>query len=205
MIGCIGDWYWPGFANEFKKKYPDLLPKEIKDPETALFETELGKLIGIISFSLKGTTQQAMQCTKIMTRIKTPYEILKQETPAGKFIYKKFEKVDKEYQALLKKALKQKSKDKLLIFHYLHGKISLTKDIANELLHRNPDKIIIIAREKSDEMKMSIRSKTKIIPPILKKALADVEGYGGGHEYACGANVKKRDFERFIESFKSQL
>ena len=24
MIGCIGDWYWPDFASDFKEKYPDL-------------------------------------------------------------------------------------------------------------------------------------------------------------------------------------
>ena len=54
-------------------------------------------------------------------------------------------------------------------------------------------------------MKISIRSKSVIIPPILEKALEGVEGFGGGHEYACGANVKKKDFDRFIESFKKQL
>lgn len=202
MVGCIGDWYWPDTAKEFKKKYPDLLPKNIKDPEDALFDTELGKLIQIIGFSLKGSTKEAMTCAKILTRIKEPYEILKQETSAGRYLYKKYERNNDDYQILLKKALEQKSDDNLLVFEYLHGKISFTKDLANELLHRNPEKIIIIAREKSEEVKMSIRSKKKIIPPILEKALAGVEGYGGGHEHACGANVKRRDFERFLDNFK---
>ena len=205
MMGAIGDWYWPDFAEEFKKEYPDLLSKEIDDPETALFETKLGKLIQIISFCLKGTTADAMKYTKILTRIKTPYEILNQETPAGKYVYKRYKAMNTEYENLLKQALKQKPDGKLLLFEYLHGNVSFTKDVANELLHRFPKEVTIIAREKSDEMKMSIRSKKIIIPPILQKALEGVEGHGGGHEHACGANVKKADFKRFIETFKSLL
>ena len=54
-------------------------------------------------------------------------------------------------------------------------------------------------------MKMSLRSKTAILPPIVEKALSQVEGYGGGHEFACGANVKKRDFETFLKSIEEQL
>ena len=162
-------------------------------------------MIQIISFCLKGTTQDAMKCAKIMTRIKTPYEILNQETPAGRYIYKKYEKVNKEYITLLKNALKTKSDGKLLLITYKTDKISLTKDIANELLHRNPKKITIIAREKDDEMKMSIRSKTIVLNPILNKALEDVQGSGGGHEYACGANVKTKDFKKFIKNFKVLL
>ena len=205
MIGCIGDWYWPDFADEFKEKYPDLLPKKIKDPETALFESKLGQLIDIISFSLKGKTQQAMQCAKIMTRVKTPYEILNQETSQGKFMMKKYNMIHKEYDELMEKASKTKPRGKLFIFEYVHGKISLTKDLANELLHRFSNKIIVVAREKEDEMKISLRSKTAILPPIVEKALQSVEGYGGGHEYACGANVKKRDFERFIKAVEEEL
>jgi hypothetical protein len=205
MIGCIGDWYWPDFADEFKKKYPDLVPESVKDAETALFETELGKLITILGFSLKGTTKDAMKCAKIWTRIKTPYEVLNQETPAGKYLYKIYEQVNHEYANLLKKALEKEKEGKLILFEYQAGKISLTKDIANELLHRHPDNIIIIAREKGDEMKMSIRSKTIVLTKILEKALEGIEGYGGGHEYACGANIKTKDFAQFIENFKKQL
>ncbi|MBW2996482.1 DHH family phosphoesterase [Candidatus Woesearchaeota archaeon] len=204
-MGCVGDWYWPDFIGEFKEKYPDLLPKNVNDPETALFETKLGKLIKIMDFSLKGKTQQAMQCAKIFTRIKTPYEILNQETPAGTFLYKKYLQIYEEYKQLLDKALKQKPKNKILLFEYSHAKISLTKDLANELLHRFPDKIIIIAREKADEMKISLRSKKVILPGILEKALVGVEGFGGGHEHACGANIKKKDFERFVKAIEEQL
>lgn len=204
-IGAVGDWFWPDYIEEFREKYPDLLPKEINDPETALFESDLGKLVDIISFCLKGTTSDAMKYVKIFTRIKSPYEILKQETPAGKYIYKRYEVLKKQYEQLKKKAMKMKADGKLLIFEYKDDSTSFTKDIANEFLHKFPDKVIIIAREKDGEMKMSIRSKDAVLPPILEKALEDVDGFGGGHEHACGASMKKEDFSRFIENFKRLL
>ena len=205
MAGCIGDWYWPDFTDKFKKEYPDLLPKNINKPEDALFETKLGKLIRIMEFSLKGKTSEAIKNVKILTRIKSPYEIINQITSQGKYITKRADKIEKEYQSLFKKALDTKPENSILLFNYLAGKISFTKDLSNELIHRFPNKIVIVAREKGDEMKISIRSTKMIIPPILEKALQNVEGFGGGHEHACGANVKKKDFKKFIENFKNLL
>jgi len=66
-------------------------------------------------------------------------------------------------------------------------------------------KIVIVGREKSGEVRLSLRSMKKVLPPIIEKALVGVEGYGGGHEYACGANVKKEDFKRFIENIREQI
>lgn len=204
-IGTIGDWHWPEYQKEFKEKYPDLLDKEINDPETALFESKIGQLVNMISFCLKGTTSDAMKYVKAWTRVKSPYEILNQETSVGKFIYKRYATIKKDYEKLKERALKTKPKGELLIFEYKHTNISFTKELANEFLHIFPDKIIIIAREKNEQMKMSIRSKEYIIPPALEKALSQVEGYGGGHEHACGANVAKKDFEKFASLLEENI
>ncbi|MEM4263514.1 MAG: DHH family phosphoesterase [Candidatus Woesearchaeota archaeon] len=203
-IGSVADWYMPDFAKAFSKRYPDLLPREIKEPETAIFTTQLGKLIRIFSFILKGKTSEVMRCVKILTRIKTPYEILNGETPAGRYILKKFEKINEEYEHLIKRAEKTKPTGKLLFFSYTHESIAFSKDISNELLHKNPDKIVIVARDRKDEMKCSLRAKVPILP-ALKKALQGIDGFGGGHEFACGVNIKKDDFKRFLENFKSEL
>jgi len=206
MAGCIGDWYMPDFKDEFCEKYPDLLDKSVTRPEVALFDSKLGKLIKMISFNLKGKTQDVMKSAKILTRIETPYEILNRTTSRGSFIYKRYEKVKEVYDELLKKAVKEKTKEKILLFVYEEDKLSLTKELSNELIYKFPDKVIIIAREKSGEMKCSLRSGEGIeLPPLLQKSLSGVEGYGGGHEHACGAVIKKEDFKQFLENLNNEL
>ncbi|MBI5871890.1 phosphoesterase, partial [archaeon] len=52
---------------------------------------------------------------------------------------------------------------------------------------------------------LSLRSSRFILPAILKIALKGIEGFGGGHEHACGATIKKEDFSRFVEQLKESL
>jgi single-stranded DNA-specific DHH superfamily exonuclease len=204
-IGCVGDWYIPDFFNEFKKEYGNLVEKELKEPGEIYFETKLGKLVRIFSYILKGKTGDVVKCFKVLTRMKSPDEILEQSTPKGKFIYKRFENINNEYKELLDEAVKHASKDRLLIYIYSEHKMSFTGDLSNELIYRYPDKIVIVGREKSGEVRLSLRSIKNKLPPIIERALIGVEGYGGGHEYACGANVKKEDFKRFIQSIREQI
>jgi len=78
--GAVGDWYLPDFIEEFSEKCPDLLSSKIKKPEKALYETKLGEIVRILSFILKGKTSEVLSCIKILTRIKTPYELLNNES-----------------------------------------------------------------------------------------------------------------------------
>ena len=169
------------------------------------FTTRLGELIKAFSFCLKGKTADVRKSINVLTRIKTPYEILNQETAAGRFIYKRFEKLNKIYDDMLKDAVKAATEDNLLVFTYDDDKMSFTGDIANELLYKFPDKVILVGRKKDDDVRMSIRSKNTILPPLLDKSLAGLEGYGGGHEYACGANVKQRDFKEFVDRMNKYI
>ncbi|MBU0628831.1 MAG: DHH family phosphoesterase [Nanoarchaeota archaeon] len=204
-VGCIGDWHIPDFFDEFTEKYGWMVDKELNDPGKIYFETKLGKLVRIFSYILKGKTSDVNKCFKILTRIDEPDEILEQKSSRGKFVYRKFEKVVGEYDELLGGAIKQASEDPLLIYVYKENKMSFSGDLSNELIYRYPDKIVIVGREKSGEVRLSLRSASKPVAPILEKALIGVEGYGGGHEYACGANVKKDDFERFVENIRGQI
>ncbi len=203
MIGIVGDWHLPDFSGQFSKLYPDLLPKDIKRPEEAMFKTELGKLIKIFSFILKGKTQEVMKCVKILTRIKEPYEILKQTSPQGRFIYKRYKQINEQYEELLS-SIKATS-SKLIVFTYKQDKMSFTADLGNELLFKYPKKVILVGREKNGEFKCSLRSSGIKLPPILKEALKSVDGYGGGHTYACGCCINKKDFKKFVENIKALI
>ena len=120
-------------------------------------------------------------------------------------MFSKYEKINAEYQVVYEKAKESVTEDRFLI--YVHkGTQSFSGEISNELLHFHPDKIIITGRERDGEVRMSIRGSGKnLILPALKAALKGVDGYGGGHEYACGAAVKKKDFDKFVEQFKNRF
>lgn len=205
MVGCLGDWYIPDFTDEFRKKYPDLLPEKYKTAGEMLFETKMGILNKAFSFNLKGSTSEVVKSIKVMTRIESPYEILDQTTPKGKMVYKKYEKINKVYEELKERVLKQKTKNKVKVFKYTEDKLSLTKDLSNELLYMFPDSVIVLGREKSGEMRCSVRAMNTDLKPIMEKALIGIEGYGGGHEHACGCAIKVHDFEKFIDNIEKQL
>ena len=206
-LGCVADWFIPPFINDFQKEFPDLIDKPYKMPGDILYNSKLGHLIRIFSFVLKGKTNDVMKSIKILTRIESPYEILNQESAQGKFIYKRFEQANKMYEPLIEDVLKnaEETRDKLVVFMYKDDKTSFTSDLSNEILYKYPSKIILIAREKNDEMKCSLRSSKIILPPLIEKALIGLEGYGGGHEHACGLNIKSHHFEEFVKRFKEMI
>ena len=204
-VGSVGDWYLPPYAKDFKEQYPDLLP-EISTVEEALFNSPISPLVQLFSFILKGPTGEVMQAIKVMTRIESPYELIKEETPRARLLSKKYKRVKQVYDTLLKSAEKKVTDDPLLVFTYSEDTLSLTKDLANELLYKYNDKIIVLGREKSGELRCSLRSgpKTKILP-ILNRALVGIQGYGGGHEHAVGSAIKKEDFEQFLDNLRREL
>ncbi|MBL7054863.1 DHH family phosphoesterase [Candidatus Woesearchaeota archaeon] len=204
MVGCIGDYYMPDFFDEFKKKYADLIG-DSKSVEDIYFNSKFGKLIDLFSFILKGKTSDALKHVKVLTRIKEPYEILNEETPQGKFLFKKYKQINEGYETLLNEALKAKPEQGFFIFIYPDNNTSFTSELSNELLYRFSDNVIIVGREKNGDIKMSLRSKHKTIPEALARSLAGLEGYGGGHEHACGANVKKEQFEEFVKRLRENL
>ena len=206
MVGCLADYHLPAFTAEFAEKYPDLL-QETEDKDKIIFETVLGKLIRIFAFILKGKTSDMNKCIKILTRIKSPYEILNQETAQGKYIYKKFEKMNQRYEGLLERAktTEQEPQDHLFIFQYTDAEMSFTSELGNELVHFNPEKVVIVAREKSGDMKCSFRSKKLPIAQLLQKALIGIDGYGGGHELACGGSIKVHDWEQFLTNLRREI
>jgi len=203
MVGCLGDWYMPDFMDKFIEKYPDLMDGE-KNLFNAVYKQPIGKLVRMFSFLLKGQTSEVNKSVKILTRVKSPYEILNQETSQARFLYKRFEKIDKDYNKILELAKKDAGRGKLFLFNYQDDKLSFTSELANELTSLHPDKVILISRKKSGEMKCSLRCQ-KPIADALAKALVGISGYGGGHPNACGAVIKEEDWEKFLEQFRKEI
>ena len=159
----------------------------------------------VFSFIIKGKSSEVKKGIEALFKITDPKEIMEQTSEYGKIIFMHANKQMKEYNALLSLAKTEASRKKMLVFTYTDAKTSFTKELANELCFLYPKKLIIVAREKGEELKMSLRGAKFNIPQILEKALINVRGYGGGHEHACGGCVAKEDFERFIENLRREL
>ncbi|HLC89101.1 MAG TPA: DHH family phosphoesterase [Candidatus Nanoarchaeia archaeon] len=202
-IGCLADYHMPDFIEQFIEKYPHLLPKKTTIPE-AVYHYPVGKLVKMFSFLLKGMFSDVKKSVKILTRIKDPSELLGQTTAQGRFLYKQFEKINLKYEALLEQAKRSATRSKILLFSYTENQWSFTSELSNELLALYPQKIVIIARRKSEEMKCSFRAMFPI-DKSLERALVGIRGYGGGHPNACGAVVKEEDWVQFLKNFKQEL
>ncbi|MGM5485221.1 MAG: DHH family phosphoesterase [Nanobdellota archaeon] len=204
-LGAIGDWTLPSYLPEFIKEYPDLIGEMPSSPSEALFDTKFSELITTISMVLKGDTNHGKRCVKKLLEIKSPYEIINRTSQQGDYIARKVKPMYEEYKALLDRALEQEEEDGIISFIYEAKNYSFSKEISNYLQHRNPDKVIIVGRKKNGEYKLSIRGQQINIPPKLEKALVDIDGYGGGHEHACGSCINAEHFDVFIEQLKDQV
>lgn len=204
MIGCVGDWTLPEFSQKFSEDYPELLSSSISAPEEALFNSDLGKIIRIVSFVLKGRTSEVTRAIKLMSRIDDPRHILEKTSEEGKKLFKMYDEVNKNYEKLLTKYSDTKQGEDCVVFKYKDSEMSFTKELSNELLYRNPGKIIVIGRDNGDEVKLSLRARDLVIPPILDKILAVTGGTGGGHEHACGAIIKSEQYRNFLELLKKE-
>ncbi len=201
--GCLADWHMPDFIDEFMTKYPDLLPEKA-DLTAALYIHPVGKLVKLFFFLQKGPGSEVRKSISVLSKIKSPYQIFRQETAAGRFLFKRFEKINVRYEEVLAQAKEQVTKSRIILFTYNSTQWSFTANIANELAATYPKKVVIIARQKSGEMKASIRAQFRIAD-ALERSLVGINGYGGGHPNACGAVIKEEDWDRFLERFKEEL
>ncbi len=204
VAGCLADYSLPDLMDEFSVRYPELVPEKKADLPALIFKSPLTPIIKFFFFIQKGPNIDVHKSLKVLTKIKSPGEIFSQETSAGKFLYKRFVYINQKYEVLLEQAKKSDTAGKLFLFYYSEDQWSFTANLANELTALYPQKIIIIARKKSGEMKCSLRAQTPILEP-LQKALEGINGYGGGHPNACGAMVKEEDWERFLENFRKEV
>src|SRR3989344_1679825 len=181
----------------------DLVNYNIKEPFDALFNTKIGTLAKLFTFILKGNASEVKKCINILTRVNNPYEILNKTTPRGKYIYERFEKINREYQRILQDALKNSISTKnILLYTYYAKEMSLSQILSNELIYKFKDKVIIVARQKDDRIRMSLRTHYKskvILPPLVKKAIEGQKGTSGGHDHACGGDIDKEDFKTFVD------
>ncbi|MFA7708105.1 MAG: DHH family phosphoesterase [Candidatus Pacearchaeota archaeon] len=195
VIGSISDYYMPDFYNEFEKKYPELSKKNPKTPFDVFYDSEIGRIARILDFSLKDTTTNVVSLMKFMMKVKGPMDVLEENT-STKQILKRSSELNEKYQRILKKARKSIG-DKMIYFQY-SGDLSLSANLANQLSHEFPKKIIIVAYLSTDIANLSLRARDIDIRKITLEAIKNIPGaVGGGHEHATGARMNVSDLPLF--------
>ena len=198
MLGCLSDWFVPYFAEEFAEKYGDLFTI-YENTGKILYETQIGKIIKILNFALKNRTSEIVKMIKNLVSIKTPYELL-EENSKTILIYKRYRQINRKYEKILEKAKEiAKRQDKKLLFFQYGGELSLSSEISNELHYLFPEKIIVVAYVRDAKVNVSARANMNV-REIIGKAMDNLEGNFGGHEYACGAKLNSDDLQTFREN-----
>ncbi|MEK6830428.1 MAG: DHHA1 domain-containing protein [Nanoarchaeota archaeon] len=197
LIGCISDAFIPDFYNEFQKQFPELAKKNPLSAFDILYKSEIGKIARILDFSLKDTTTNVVNMLKFMGNVKSPYDIL-EENYQTKQILKKYNEINSKYLELIKKA-KEQVKDKIIFFQY-GGELSLSYNIANELMFEFPDRIVVVVYVKDDIANISLRGKN--VRKLTLSAIKNIpNATGGGHKDATGAKISSS----YLSQFKDKI
>lgn len=204
MVGCIADNYIPDFFEDFNKKYSEISKNEISSAFDLLYGSEIGKIVMIFSFALKDRTSSVVGMINLLFKVKSPYEILKEDDKNFK-VLKRYEQVNTIYQKLLDKAKRVSRISRKVVFFQYGGELSLSADLSNELSYRFPGKVIIVAYVKGSIANVSIRGHVDV-REITLNAIGQIEGStGGGHKFATGAKVKVEDLPRLKEIFENSV
>ncbi len=200
MMGCIADHYLPSFADEFKEGYPTYWAVT-KEPFTAYYNTEIGRLAQSLSFGLKDSISHVVALQNFLIGCKGPDDIFL-ELEGNRSFREKYRDIRKKYDILLADA--QKCIEGRFLFFIYSGDLSISAEIANELSYRYPALYIAVAYRKEGICNISLRG--NYVKKILEKVLKRLgHGSGGGHENAVGARISTNDLEKFREYFEEAI
>ncbi len=194
VIGCVSDSYMPDFYSDFLKENSDLGIKT-KNAFDVFYKSSLGKVARIFGFGLKDSITNVVTMLKFLMKVKSPYDVL-EETSKNRTMHERYDYIETKYRKFLEKAKEvYNEKEKLLFFQY-GGDLSISSDIANELMYTYPSKVIVVVYVTGIKANISIRGKN--VKGAVLKSIKSLEGAtGGGHDNALGAKVRMEDLEVF--------
>jgi single-stranded DNA-specific DHH superfamily exonuclease len=104
-----------------------------------------------------------------------------------------------DYKKLYNKAISKKAKGNFLFFEY-EGENGFSKTLSEQLCYENKNipVIAVCFNKKGKELyHCSFRGNDFVVNTLVEEALKGLNGQGGGHPYAAGMRVAKKDFDIF--------
>jgi len=201
VIGSISDGLIPDFYNDFLKKYPDL-GRESKNSLEILYKSEIGRISRIFSAGLKNSISNVVEMMKFLIESESPYDIL---GDSKKMINtnKRFEYIEKRREKLISQAIRDFDNEEVLFFKY-GGDMSISADLANELMYRFPNKTVIVAYIRGANVNISARGDN--VKDLILSSISSIEGAsGGGHRDAVGAQMGLDNLDFFEKRVRGLL
>jgi single-stranded DNA-specific DHH superfamily exonuclease len=156
----------------------------------------------ILSFGLRDKTGNVVDMVKVLLESNNPYDLLEENSKNRSFL-RRFEVINKKYQSILEKA--DKSIDGDILFYTYSGDMSISQYVANELVYKYPEKIIVVGYTKGSIVNLSLRWKGDIRTAVVN-AISSIEGAtGGGHEHASGARLPFENLKIFQENLLKEI
>ena len=202
VAGCISDRHVPTFYDKFEKKYPDLTIKS-REAADVYYKSQIGRIAKILGFGLKDRTSNVVTMIKFLMKVKNPDEVL-EENNKNYLMHHRYTQLESKYRKLLGKAILLGRKNEKILFFQYGGDLSVSGDLANELIYTFPEKMVVVIYMKGAKANISVRGKRA--REVFLKAIEDLDGAkGGGHEVAVGGQMKIEDLERFRENIEKLI
>ena len=196
-IGCISDCFLPEYSKKILDKYEDIGKKKLKTAFDVYYNTEIGRIALMLNFALKDKPSKVKELQEYLVNCSNPADIL----DSGEYnpvISEHSSKMYKKYIDLVESALENIEGNS--IFFIYSGDLSISSEISNALIYRNPKKYVAVAYKRQGITNISLRGKNvkKILDSILLKI---PNSKGGGHNDAVGARISAKDVDLFKSLF----
>ena len=199
IIGCVSDSYLPEFYYGFQEQFQDLTVNA-KCAFDVLYKSKLGEVARMFSYGLKDKTSNVVTMLKFLIEAKSPYDVL-EENSKNKSFHKRYHQLHAKYLRLLEKAKSFYSDGNKLLFFKYSGDLSISGELANELVYIYPNKTILVAYVNGERVSLSLRGKG--IREKFLEAIGGLEGSsGGGHKDAVGGVLQHKNLEAFVERLR---
>jgi single-stranded DNA-specific DHH superfamily exonuclease len=206
-LGIISDscgFEWKEFLDRIYEKYPILKGKNLYS-----FDSKLG----YISYLINSVYYYGFRTENISYKTcleSSPNDFLEAKKSSVKKLKKLYEKVENEIKETMRNWRKNAEiiESKKLIFLELKTKIFIQSPISTKISLEKPDYTVIVIKTDKKIAHISLRRRDEKVD-CGKIAETCVKGLknasGGGHIPAAGANIMKKDLERFKERIINEL
>ncbi len=92
-----------------------------------------------------------------------------------------------------------------LIVYEIRTPYGIKGDVANVLQELYPDHSTLVYSRSKGKVRLSMRSSIADLASAVRDAAVGIEGTGGGHPRASGAEVAEKDFQKFLNNLKLRL